>query len=201
MKNTGIVIVVHFVFFLASTTGLTAEKKIPTLKLLKPHSSVYLDDMQEDGYTVRTGFVLGKRGATGYTNGAATEVQFQGGTPKHCLSIHGRPQGKSLAQAVYRLDRDYIRFTGTVGFSKANTDPSSEVVFQVLGDNKVLWKSATATTNAFSEKVDIKIKGCRELILQVVLTGREGAATSVFVNPQLWYRADATPKILGSRRK
>ena len=200
MKNTGIVIVVHFVFFLASTTGLTAEKKIPTLKLLKSHSSVYLDDMQEEFYAVRTGYTLGKRGATGY--GEVSSVQFQGGTPAHCLSMHGRPKGDNpLAHARYKLDKKYVRFTGTVGFSKANTDPSSEVVFQVLGDNKVLWKSATATTNAFSEKVDIKIKGCRELILQVVLTGREGAATSVFVNPQLWYRADATPKILGSRRK
>ena len=192
---------VLYLFLLASTTGVAAEKKILTLKLLKGHSSVHLDDMQEDGYTVRTGFILGKRGATGYTNGSPTKVQFQGSTPEHCLSIHGRPQGESLAQAVYKLDRNYTRLTCTVGFSKASRDPLSEVVFQVLGDNKILWKSAPATTNAFTADVDIKIKGCRELILQVVVAGSEGAVTSIFVDPQLWHKPDVVPQVLRSRRE
>jgi hypothetical protein len=152
--------------------------------------SVYLDDIQEEYYAVLTGFTLGKHGATGY--GEVSSVQFQGGTPPHCLSMHGRPRGdKPLAHARYKLDRNYIRFTGTVGFSKANTNPSSEVVFQVLGDNEILWKSSPATANAFTEDFDIEINGCAELILQVVVAGNAGAVTSVFVNPQLWHRAYA----------
>ena len=201
IKNTLNIVMVLYLFVLTSTTGLAAEKKIPTLKLLKRHSSVYLDDMQEDGYTVRTGFVLGKRGATGYTNGSPTEVQFQGNKPEHCLSIHGRTQEESLAQAVYKLDKNYTRLTCTVGFSKTNRDPLSKVVFQVLGDNKILWKSAPATTNTFTEDVDIKIKGCRELILQVVVAGSETAATSIFVDPQLWHKPDVVPQVLRSRRE
>jgi hypothetical protein len=115
---------------------------------------------------------LDEFGAAGFTSGW--------GTPRINMSIEGNPMrigGKEFVHgigthAVSRFTLNLFggadRFTAAVGIDDEQTTENASVVFNILGDGKVLWTSGIVRASDPPRDAHVELKGINELALEVM---------------------------------
>lgn len=77
----------------------------------------------------------------------------------------------SNSAATYPLSRAYSRFTGDVGLPDYLADSRATVIFQVVGDEKVLWDSSLMKPGDPLQHVDVDISEVTDLTLKTLDAG------------------------------
>ena len=93
--------------------------------------------------------------------------QGDGGT----LKLNGVNYEKGLgvhadSEVVYALDGNYSRFTADIGLN-AGPRETGEVIFEVYGDDELLFSSGIMTGNSATQSVDVDVTGYDQLRLVV----------------------------------
>ena len=145
--------------------------------------SFYLDDVKEIEFVVGYGS-LGKHGSQGYNS---EDVVFQGQTPQHALSTHGKAKGSAFVS--YALAGKFRKFKATIGVVDiGGGQPGSPLTFIVIGDGKALWRSKPVERRTVPQLCEVDVKGVRVLRLQVDCPGSNNQARAVWLNPQVWQK-------------
>ncbi|KAI9916240.1 hypothetical protein PsorP6_016910 [Peronosclerospora sorghi] len=162
---------------------------------------VFLSSMKEYHYSVGYG-TLGKGDQLGYAgNGnpdaylsnetassGSTSIRVNGELKRRCLSTHPPSNGSSYV--MYDLSEAYETVSGAVAI---NDDSPNEilqnrgvsVVFQIYGDEKLLWQSKAMSTTYLIEQFEVNVRNMRMLELRVVCQGCNYCAHAIWVNPCL----------------
>ncbi|RHX98063.1 hypothetical protein DYB36_003465 [Aphanomyces astaci] len=163
---------------------------------------VYVSTLPEYEYAVGHGR-FGRGNVLGYTgeaasslNGAAdasatsttTSISVRSEARQRSLSIH--PPARGEAFATYDLGMGYAAVTGGVAL---NDDVSHEVlaqrgisvVFSLVGDGMLLWKSKPVATSGHIESFSVPIHKVRMLEFRVSCSGSNHGAHAIWVDPQL----------------
>ena len=100
------------------------------------------------------------------------------------IGLHPPRAGSSFAR--YRLDGKYRRFDGSVAINDtAGGAAQSALLFQVIGDERVLWQSKPIRFWKIFERFDIDVRGVDELELRVICPGHMHNAHAVWLEPAL----------------
>uniref|UniRef100_H3HC40 B30.2/SPRY domain-containing protein n=1 Tax=Phytophthora ramorum TaxID=164328 RepID=H3HC40_PHYRM len=147
---------------------------------------VFLSSMREHHFSVGYG-TLGKGGQLGYasngdSNAASGNSPATGSTSIHindeakqrCLSTH--PPSHGDAYVIYDLSEAYNMISGAVAI---NDDTRNEIlqnrgvslVFNIIGDDKLLWQSKPMSEIHLIEKFEVPVKDVRMLELKVSCSG------------------------------
>ena len=127
---------------------------------------------------------LGKHGSQGYNS---EDVVFQGKTPQHALSTHGKAKGSAFVS--YALAGKFRKFKATVGVVDiGGGQPGSPLTFIVIGDGKALWRSKPVERRTVPQLCEVDVTGVRVLRLQVDCPGSNSQARAVWLNPQVWQK-------------
>jgi hypothetical protein len=91
-----------------------------------------------------------------------------GGTP---ISLRGKRFEKGLGvhsktRLTYKLGKAYSSFKGVIGIDDEAKGKGS-VIFKILGDEKVLFESGDLTGSSDPQRVDVKISGVEQIVLDV----------------------------------
>ncbi|KAF0690354.1 hypothetical protein As57867_018179, partial [Aphanomyces stellatus] len=139
------------------------------------------------GYTGETGGGSGNDSGSS-SNAPSTTITVRGESKQRSLSTH--PPARGEAFVTYDLGRAYASLTGSVGL---NDDVSNEnlaqrgisIVFSVVGDTTVLWKSKPVTSTTQVESFQVSIAHIRMLELRVSCSGSNHGAHAIWVDPQM----------------
>jgi Skp family chaperone for outer membrane proteins len=114
------------------------------------------------------------------------KVKVNGEIVPHSIFMH-IPE-MDFAQVRYSLEGKWTVFHATIGdvkFRDDQTDPFSAMTFEVLGDDKSLWKSEPVTKlNAF-QKCTVNIAKVKTLTLRVHCKDNNGWGCSFWIEPIL----------------
>ncbi|KDO33608.1 hypothetical protein SPRG_22093 [Saprolegnia parasitica CBS 223.65] len=153
---------------------------------------VYLSTLSEYEFSVGHGR-FGRGNALGYPGESATEggqapttISVCGEHRQRSLSLH--PPARGEAFATYDLHGGYASIEGAVGI---NDDVSADVlaqrgisvVFSILGDTNVLWKSRPVTSPASLEPFHVDLRHVRMLELRISCSGSNHGAHAIWVDP------------------
>lgn len=141
---------------------------------------VYLDDLTEVDVKAYCNAKIGKHGRKS-TEDKET-FTFNQRIPEHSLFTH--PQDDGIASVTYRLNGNYIKFTGTVGISDG-ARPHTAMTFRLLDGQSIIWESQPISNDRRSQEFDINIKGRMQITLQVKSHGSIGEAHAVWIDPKL----------------
>jgi hypothetical protein len=151
--------------------------KPSTLENGKAGEKVYLSDFPEkDAGPFPQGWHFGKNGEAGDGN----KIKVDGKESPKGLGMHP-PGGEKPCSVKYQLGRRDATFEATVAISESNWPTFSDVIFEVVGDGKVLWTSKPVNCGR-PDKCKVDLKGVRVLELRT----KCGAATgchAVWLDP------------------
>jgi hypothetical protein len=99
------------------------------------------------------------------------------------------PGGPSGAQVTFEIAREVDSLQTEVAISESSPGAASPVIFEVIGDGLVLWKSKEIR-NGVVEKCKVSLKGVRQLELRASCTGDITGCHAVWLDPVL-HRATA----------
>ena len=90
----------------------------------------------------------------------------------HSIFMHAEDKGdgKGEASVSYTLPMKSLAFQASVGipeYEDPQQDPASPVTFEVLGDDKSLWKSEPITKLATFQKCTVNLDKVKTLTLRV----------------------------------
>ncbi|CAK4812184.1 unnamed protein product [Aphanomyces euteiches] len=174
---------------------------ISSQSLSTPNDPIYLSTLPEYEHSVGHGR-LGRGNLLGYSgessSSAATEgnnqataaststISVNGEAKQRSISTH--PPARGEAYVSFDLGKAYANLTGQVAL---NDDVSNEtlaqrgisVVFSIVGDAAVLWKSKPVTTTTQLEAFDVSLAGVRMIELRVSCSGSNHGAHAIWVDP------------------
>jgi hypothetical protein len=103
-------------------------------------------------------------------------------------SIFLIPQVNDSSQVRYPLGGKWTVFRAAIGIPKVSDkqgDPSTPLTFEVLGDDKSLWKSEPVTKMETYQTCTINVEKVKTLTLRVHCPGHNGWAASYWFEPIL----------------
>ncbi|KAJ8575654.1 hypothetical protein ON010_g3559 [Phytophthora cinnamomi] len=161
---------------------------------------IFLSSMREYHFSVGYG-TLGKGNQLGYAsnggpsasqpNASATgsaPIHINGEAKQRCLSTH--PPSHGDAYVIYDLAGAYHTISGGVAFNDDTRNEFLEnggvsLVFQIVGDDKLLWQSKPMSDTCLVEQFEVDIRKVRMLELKVSCRGSNHCAHAVWVDPCL----------------
>jgi hypothetical protein len=173
---------------LPNLTGLVlakAQKRIDEVGTAATDSIVsldgtFLDDLSELSASVGKGS-LGKHGEAGYF--PPGKLRVRGSQALHALSMH--PPSNGSSNVSYNLDGKYRSFTGIAAIMDDAKQMQSKAIFRVYGDGKQLWSSRPMRGAGEYQECTVKVSGVQILKIEVICTGPNNDARSVWVAPML----------------
>jgi HEAT repeat protein len=141
-----------------------------------PPSKIFLATLKEAAYAGH--HTLGKGAITGHPGDPLIEVR--GKRYPNGLGTH--PLSDGVATAKYQLNGKWRRFSAAAAINDSGA-PFNPLRFQVIGDNRVLWRSEPLRDKGQSQKCDVNITGVRLLELQVHCPGNWSNAHAVWLDP------------------
>ena len=92
------------------------------------------------------------------------------------IRLGGKVYGKGLGmfagmKLTYQLGGEFKKFASTVGIDDADEHNQGNVIVRVLADGKEVFKKAGLTRKSGPVKIDLSVKGVRELVLVVDFGG------------------------------
>ncbi|OQR88385.1 HECT E3 ubiquitin ligase, partial [Thraustotheca clavata] len=153
---------------------------------------IYLSTLSEYEHFVGHG-KFGRGNALGYTGESSTDggqapttISIAGEHKQRSLSLH--PPARGEAFVSYDLGQSYDTIEGSVGI---NDDVSSEslaqrgisLIYSIIGDTQVLWKSKPVTMLSSCESYKISIRNVRMLELRISCSGSNHGAHAIWVDP------------------
>jgi serine/threonine protein kinase len=138
----------------------------------------FLDDLKE--LDAKLGY--GSLGKHGDGPDYGTSISVRGIKPNHSLLAHPPPNGSSVV--LYSLLGDYSTFTGTVTLPDRREIPTP-LTFQIIGDDKVLWKSRAVRNAQDAQEFSVSVKSMNKITLEVRCPGSHSYAWAVWLNPLL----------------
>jgi alpha-galactosidase len=142
--------------------------------------TTFLDDLSEVSASVGKGS-LGKHGDAGYF--PPGKVKVRGSQTPHALSMH--PPSNGSSNVSYNLDGKYRSFTGIAAIMDDAKQTQSKAIFRVYGDGKQLWSSRALRGAGEYQECTVKVTGFQILKLEVICTGSNNEARTVWVAPML----------------
>lgn len=118
----------------------------------------------------------------------------KGGEVKRPIEINGFKYPNSLglhpltgdeATVKYKLNASYKTFTAGVGINDSQQDFKDTVIFLVVGDGEVLWKSPPVTARRVVIPCEVNVKGVKTLELKCRCPGNFYSAHAVWLDPYL----------------
>jgi NPCBM/NEW2 domain len=166
---------------------------------LEPPSSCenirYLSDMAEFDVRV-TEKRFGKKGDLGgFWAGGSSRIRVNKKESPNGLSMC--PDSNTYSGAKYRLDKSAATFSARVALNDSAGAPGwppgdgripSAVTFQVLGDDKELWKSQSVDTARIVQNCSVDVVGVDILELRVDCPGSAVNAHAVWLEPRILLR-------------
>lgn len=138
----------------------------------------YLTDLDE--LDVQPGpWPLGKYG----TNGVSAPIRVNGIPAPYGLGLH--PPNSGGASVKYRLDGKYKTFSTGAALNDSEVGFASVIVFSVIGDGKLLWKSQPFKTHEVADFCDISVKGVKQLELRTECQGFSNWGHACWLDPVL----------------
>jgi hypothetical protein len=117
-------------------------------------------------------------------DGDSSKYKFDGEAIPHSMFLH--PTTKSFSNASFPIVGRMMLFRSTVGVPKVPGlagPPGSALIFELLGDNKSLWKSEPVTKLDKFQTCEVRIDKVKTLTLRVNCTGDEACAHAVWFGP------------------
>jgi serine/threonine protein kinase len=139
---------------------------------------VFLTQMQEYDVQTDPGYKFSKGGQA--SNGDDLLVDGRH-TPN---GIYLVPPPRGQAQARYRLARQFTTFKTGVALCDGADAPSG-VIFTIVGDNRILWKSEPILKSGSVQECEVSVKGVVRLDLVVECSGDATTVGAVWVEPAL----------------
>ena len=97
-----------------------------------------------------------------------------------------RPNDKDgESRLVYAIEGKYDELVGAVGVLDSATRIASPQTFQIIGDERELWKSAPFKQTGQGESFCVNVSGVKKLELRVSCTGSVFNAHCVWIDPRL----------------
>jgi serine/threonine protein kinase len=106
------------------------------------------------------GWRFGKNGDAG----DGSKIKVEGKEYPKGIGMHP-PGGNQACSVKYRLDSRAVSLEATVALSEGFWAPASDVIFEVLGDGKSLWKSKPVNRGR-RDHCEVNLKGVRVLELR-----------------------------------
>jgi WD40 repeat protein len=144
----------------------------------KPDGKLYLADLKEFGWVGHEKFLKGENPSGGVIT--ANRKKYPMG-----ISLHPPRDGYSCVG--YRLDNlGADAFEAKVAIDDAvAVGSATPLIFMVLGDNKVLWRSSPIQAKGVIQGCRVKVKGIKVLELRVYCPGGHDFAHAVWLDPYL----------------
>jgi hypothetical protein len=114
------------------------------------------------------------------------KIEVNGEPVPHSLFVH--PTSKSFSQVRYPLGGKWTFFHASAGVPKikdGQADPSSELRFEVIGDDKSLWKSEPVTKKDEFQICTVKVEKVKTLTLRVHCAAGDTNARAFWIEPVL----------------
>ncbi len=168
-------------------TAAPPPPPLPPLVLDEAHKK-YLSDLSEiDPQIGPKDWKFGKKGQLG--NPENQKIVVRGNTYPEGLSMHPPSAREGSASVIYKLDKKATALKGAVGVADTSTLVSFQsIVFEVLGDGKVLYTSAPLKARE-SEEFLVDLTGVDTLKLRARVTGglKEGGH-AVWLDPVVYFK-------------
>ncbi len=143
-------------------------------------SETYVTNMKEVESSVGWG-MLGTKGSLGYDN---KKITVHGKLARYGISIHPPSNGYSYVNYMLK-EGEYESLIANVALNDDVSEASSDVVFEVLGDNKVLWTSPPIRKCHNSVYLCVDISSVKLLQLRCQAKESHMNAHAVWVDPIL----------------
>lgn len=140
----------------------------------------YLTDMEE--LDIKPGpWPLGKHGETGEGQGKMIEID---GIPyPHGLGLH--PPDSGFASVSYRLGGEFNTFVSGVAVNDHQTEVRGTVVFLIIGDGRVLWRSRPMNSYGQAQFCNVPVKNVDVLELRTQCAGTSFGTHAVWLDPHV----------------
>jgi hypothetical protein len=149
-------------------------------KLAGEWTEVYLSDMTE--FDVQMGpWKFGKNGVIGDPKDTVIAV----GVKKFPKGLGMHPTANRAVRVRYALGKQAAKFVASVALNEYPTPARGLVTFEVLGDNKVLWKSKPIQARGDVQDCMVDVSTVSILELRVTVTGNEWNAHAVWLDPRV----------------
>jgi serine/threonine protein kinase len=141
-------------------------------------AKVYLGDMQEYNVQTHPNYKFTKDGRASNGDELLADARH---TPN---GIYMVPPSQGQAQAQYLLARQFTTFTTGVAL-RDGASADAGVVFTIVGDGRVLWKSEPVAKAGQVQDCEVSVKGIRRLDIVVECPGDASNAGAIWVEPLL----------------
>jgi hypothetical protein len=115
-----------------------------------------------------------------------SKIEVNGEPVPHSLFVH--PTSKSYSQVRYPLGGKWKFFRASAGVPKikdGQADPLSELKFEVIGDDKSLWKSELVTKKGEFQTCTVNVEKVKTLTLRVHCAAGDTNAWAFWIEPIL----------------
>jgi hypothetical protein len=137
----------------------------------------YLSDLDE--VEVKPGpWPMGKNGDVG----AGRPIEVNGFKSPLGIGLHPPENGEATVK--YKLNTQWTAFVADVAVNDLSEPFTGSVVFTVLGDGEVIWKSPPVTSRGAAITCKVGVKGVKTLQLKTQV-GRRDGAHAVWLEPRL----------------
>ncbi len=171
-----------------ATAPVPAPRSVKAGKTVTQNrSSVYLSDLKEtlhEVWELHPGFGFGTNGK--FLDGKDLRAITLGGKPSP-KGILAHPKTNSASRVVYDLSgKKYKYFQGMVGVDDVRRyGPHTPLVFEVLGDDELLWQSQPVARWGEPQPFNIPLPDISELELRVRCPGDASFAFAIWCEPML----------------
>jgi hypothetical protein len=142
----------------------------------------FLSDLEPKNGRVGFGSI-GRDGNLGFEGRCVT---IDGRRHFHSLGLH--PPGRGKAFVDFRIDAKWHTLSTSVAINDRNNmfgSAGSDLIFQAIGDGKLLWSSKKIRVTKHVEQAKINVEGVTKLRLEVKATASNACAHAVWVDPLL----------------
>lgn len=139
----------------------------------------YLNHMQEED-VLPGPKPFGKNGESGYLEGMFTvnQVEFPNG-----LGLH--PPNNGFSRVRYQLDGQYKTFVTAVALLDHPSEVRGKVIFSVIGDDRVLWKSPPFRGRGDVVFCKVSVRNIKRLELRTESPGSAYGSNAVWLDPHV----------------
>jgi hypothetical protein len=136
--------------------GITGLAKIKATRRLKAAET------SRNGTPVTSLKLLGYTGLIHNDRSGSTIRPVDFGGKKYEMGIYGHPNGSGLTQTAVLLGKKYEVLVGACGIG-GRGGSANPVVFQIIGDRRVLWTSPPMSKNTETQEFKIVVRGVKNL--------------------------------------
>ena len=122
---------------------------------------------------------------TGTFDDGKVKVEVNGAAIPHSIFLH--PTSKAFSQVRYPLAGKYSFFRAALGVPNIRNqgNPISPLTFEVLADDKSVWKSEPVTRKDEFQTCTIRVEKVKTLTLRVNCSGGDTNAWAYWIEPIL----------------